>query len=48
VFDFLEEQGVVQARMDWFGYGLTRPVAPNIDREGRARNRRVDLVIGEQ
>jgi len=48
VFDFLESQGVPQARMDWFGYGMTRPVAPNTDAAGRAKNRRVDLVIGEQ
>jgi flagellar motor protein MotB len=29
------------------GYGLTRPVADNSTREGRASNRRVEIIIAE-
>ena len=48
VFEFLFEQGVVLERMDWFGYGMAQPVAPNTTADNRAKNRRVDLVIREK
>ncbi len=48
VHDFLVSQGVVAERMTVQGYGMTRPVSDNDTDEGRARNRRVDLVIEEQ
>ncbi|NNF08457.1 MAG: OmpA family protein [Candidatus Eisenbacteria bacterium] len=48
VLSFLAEQGVPLDNMDWFGYGMNRPVDSNATSEGRANNRRVDLVIGEQ
>jgi chemotaxis protein MotB len=40
-----EERGISFQRLSAVAYGDTRPVAPNDTREGRARNRRVDLVI---
>ena len=40
-----EHGGLAPARVSAAGYGEFRPVAPNDSREGRARNRRVDLVI---
>ncbi|MBN1827481.1 MAG: OmpA family protein [Candidatus Eisenbacteria bacterium] len=36
--------GVDEKRLVSDGYGLTRPVAPNDSEEGRAKNRRVELV----
>jgi len=35
----------LMARVFAAGYGAQRPVAPNIDAEGRARNRRVELRL---
>jgi len=47
VRDFLAQQGIGGQRMVSVGYGLTRPVADNSTREGRAANRRVEIVIAE-
>jgi len=47
VRDFLAEQGIGAERMVAVGYGLTRPAADNSSREGRAKNRRVEIVIAE-
>jgi outer membrane protein OmpA-like peptidoglycan-associated protein len=47
VRDFLAQQGIGGQRMVAVGYGLTRPVADNSTREGRASNRRVEIVIAE-
>jgi len=45
VMKYLIERGVAANRLHAVGYGLTRPVADNKTEEGRARNRRVELVI---
>lgn len=47
VRDFLAQQGIGGQRMVAVGYGLSRPVADNATREGRAKNRRVEIVIAE-
>jgi outer membrane protein OmpA-like peptidoglycan-associated protein len=47
VRDFLAQQGIAGQRMIAVGYGLTRPVADNSTREGRASNRRVEIVIAQ-
>lgn len=47
VRDFLAEQGIAAQRMIAVGYGFDRPVAANDTREGRAKNRRVEIVIAE-
>jgi outer membrane protein OmpA-like peptidoglycan-associated protein len=44
VRDYLIERGVAADRLVARGYGLTRPIAPNATKEGRARNRRVELI----
>jgi outer membrane protein OmpA-like peptidoglycan-associated protein len=41
---YLIERGVAADRLVAKGYGFTRPVATNATAEGRARNRRVELI----
>jgi len=44
----LEDYGVPTERLSSASYGETRPVVPNDTPEGRAQNRRVDIVIVEK
>ena len=37
--------GVAPSRMRTVGLGKTRPVATNATAEGRARNRRVEVIL---
>jgi len=45
VMQYLIERGIDASRLQSIGYGLTKPVADNKTEEGRAKNRRVELVI---
>jgi outer membrane protein OmpA-like peptidoglycan-associated protein len=45
VRNFLAKNGVALSRMDTISYGEDAPVAPNDNREGRAQNRRVVVVV---
>ncbi len=45
VADVLMSGGVAFQRIDAFGRGEDRPVASNLTEEGRAQNRRVEIVI---
>jgi outer membrane protein OmpA-like peptidoglycan-associated protein len=45
VRDYLIAQGVAASSIDVKGLGSTRPVADNATASGRARNRRVEIVI---
>ncbi|MDR1115628.1 MAG: OmpA family protein [Tannerella sp.] len=45
VYDYLLEQGVNSRRMIYEGKGIHQPVAGNDTVEGRARNRRVEIMI---
>lgn len=40
----VDRRGIAEVRLTTAGYGLTRPVAGNDSADGRARNRRVELV----
>ena len=45
---FLVEQGIDEGRLTAKGLGMTMPVADNSTKEGRQKNRRVDLVIQDR
>lgn len=47
VFAFLKQQGVAEQRMKHEGYASKFPAAPNTNKPGRARNRRVEVVLAE-
>jgi outer membrane protein OmpA-like peptidoglycan-associated protein len=42
---YLSEHGVDESRLSTAGYGESRPIASNETREGRALNRRVELLV---
>lgn len=48
VIRYLVSQGLAAERLAAGGYADTRPVADNATREGRSRNRRVEIVILRQ
>ena len=48
VLQTLEDYGVPSERLSASSYGDTRPVQSNNTEEGRALNRRVDIVIVEK
>jgi outer membrane protein OmpA-like peptidoglycan-associated protein len=45
VVEYLASRGVARGRLDYVGYGVRNPVAPNDSPEGRALNRRVEFTI---
>jgi chemotaxis protein MotB len=45
VLRLFADAGVNAERLTAIGYGETRPVEPNVLAEGRARNRRVTIMI---
>ena len=45
VRDYLISQGIPASSMDVDGFGASRPVADNASAEGRAHNRRVEIVV---
>ena len=47
VMEYFVSKGVNAKRLTINGYGLTRPIASNKTKEGRAKNRRVELTIAQ-
>jgi outer membrane protein OmpA-like peptidoglycan-associated protein len=45
VRDYLIAQGVAASKIDVAGLGLTAPIGDNTTTDGRARNRRVEIVV---
>lgn len=45
VFDYLVSKGIAAGRMTYQGFGSSHPVAGNQTAEGRAANRRTEIVI---
>lgn len=44
VYDYFRSKGIASERMQTVGYGSSRPVAENRTREGRAQNRRSEII----
>jgi OmpA-OmpF porin, OOP family len=47
VKDYLLGKGLAPDRIETKGYGSSKPVADNTTADGRSRNRRVEIVLGE-
>jgi outer membrane protein OmpA-like peptidoglycan-associated protein len=45
VYNYLIENGIDKNRLNYKGYGKTKPVASNQTEEGRAKNRRTEFLI---
>jgi outer membrane protein OmpA-like peptidoglycan-associated protein len=45
VRDYLVSRGIASDRVDAVGFGPDKPVADNASAEGRANNRRVEIVV---
>ena len=45
VVEFLKQQGIDEARLEYVGKGAADPLGPNDSPEGRALNRRVEFVL---
>jgi outer membrane protein OmpA-like peptidoglycan-associated protein/tetratricopeptide (TPR) repeat protein len=48
VFDYLVSRGIDRTRMNYQGFGETRPIASNTTEDGRARNRRTVFVVTQK
>ena len=45
VVSWLGERGIAKAHMTAFGFGPDKPLAPNTTVDGRAKNRRVEILV---
>ncbi len=45
VRDYIVQMGILSNRVDWRGYGNTKPIADNSTVEGRQKNRRIEIEI---
>jgi outer membrane protein OmpA-like peptidoglycan-associated protein len=48
VRDWLVRAGIASSRLKAKGYGQDRPLAPNVTEPNRAKNRRVQFIIGKK
>jgi OOP family OmpA-OmpF porin len=45
VMRYMMTQGIAVTRLEFIGYGKAKPIATNDTDEGRAKNRRVEMVL---
>jgi chemotaxis protein MotB len=45
VINYMEELGMDKKKLAGIGYGENRPVADNVNHEGRAKNRRIEISL---
>ena len=45
VRDYLISEGIAASATDVAGFGASKPIADNATTDGRARNRRVEIVV---
>ncbi|MCY7410130.1 MAG: OmpA family protein [Chitinophagales bacterium] len=48
VMNFVSSKGIAASRVKILGYNFENPIADNSDERGRARNRRVEIVLVEE
>jgi chemotaxis protein MotB len=48
VIDFLIKNGFPPEKLSAYGYGEFKPVASNETEEGRAKNRRIEIIVLRQ
>ena len=45
VVDYFKQNGIAENRLDYKGFGSTQPIGDNLTEEGRAKNRRTEMLI---
>ena len=45
IAEYLETNGIAEEKLQTVGYGFQKPIASNKSKDGRAQNRRVDVII---
>lgn len=45
VYSYFIEKGIAASRMEYIGYGSTKPISNNNTEEGRRKNRRVEILL---
>lgn len=48
IMNYFKNKGISPSRLSAAGFGQTKPIESNANREGRAKNRRVEITISEQ
>jgi len=45
VANYLFTKGIAPSRLKYKGYGATQPIADNNTEEGKAKNRRTEMIV---
>jgi flagellar motor protein MotB len=47
VYSYIMENGIVEGRLTFVGYGASKPIESNLEEKGRSKNRRTEMKILE-